>query len=97
MNNRGVMTRLVKPLGSRHLPQKAWLYHVGLYLTVHIAGVRRSSSYAYCMETYRTLILSIWELFESPDLLRSQFVSLYIPVVTVWVSIAAPNCHGKSR
>lgn len=39
----------------------------------------------------------VCELFKSANLLKTEFVSLYIPPVTVWVKIAAPNCHGKSR
>lgn len=46
---------------------------------------------------YRTLILSVCELFKFTNLSKTESGSLYIPVVTVWVKIAAPNCHGKSR
>lgn len=44
-----------------------------------------------------TEIFNMCELFKCVNLLKTELVSLYIPVAAVWVEIAAPNCHGKSR
>lgn len=54
------------------------------YVTVSVVDLYANSLY-------------ICELFKFGNLLKTKFVSLYIPLVTVWVKIAAPNCHGKSR
>lgn len=100
---RDVWMHLAKPLCSLSTCSGACPLHVDVYLILHMTYCRCiqhvivSAFDLVPIRRYQTLILHMCELFKFANLLKMELVSLHIPVVTVWVKIAAPNCHGKSR
>lgn len=93
---RDVSMHLAKPLCSQHLQLKAFMLIYILYYTLLQHVIVPAVDLAPIW-SYHALNLYMRALFKFANLLKTEFVSLYIPVVTVWVKIAAPNCHGKSR